>query len=277
MESLDPAQVRRACSRFLSGHYPRTPRQQLADLAAATPDELEPDHYGGGPLINDFEREIAALLGAEAAVFMPSGTMAQQIALRIWAERSGRRGVAFHPTSHLELHENQAYRELHGLRGVLVGGRERLLTLADLEQIGQPLAALLLELPQREIGGLLPSWAELTAICAWARERGIALHLDGARLWECQPFYGRSYAEIAALFDSAYVSFYKILGGISGAALAGSAEFIAEAKIWQHRHGGRLHRLFPGVLAARAGLAARLERIGAYCAHARETAAALGS
>ena len=72
---------------------------------------------------------------------------------------------------------------------------------------------MLLELPQRELGGTLPTWDELVAQVTWARERGAAVHLDGARLWEATPFYDQSYdkslANIAALFDTIYVSFYK--------------------------------------------------------------------
>jgi threonine aldolase len=275
MKPLDTSAVRRACTRFLTHHYPRSPREVLADLAAWTDPELESDRYGTGALISKFEAEIAALLGKEAALFLPSGTMAQPIALRIWAERSGRRAVAFHPTSHLELHEEGAYRLLHGLHGVLVGSQHQPLTRADLDGVREPVAALLLELPQREIGGQLPLWEELEAQCAWARERGAALHLDGARLWESRPFYGRDYATIAGLFDSVYVSFYKTLGGISGAALAGPADLIGEARVWQRRHGGNLARLFPYVLSARKGLAERLGRIDAYVAHAQAVAAAL--
>jgi threonine aldolase len=137
--------------------------------------------------------------------------------------------------------------------------------------------ALLLELPQREIGGQLPSWDELTAIIHWAREKQVPVHLDGARLWECQPFYGRSYAEIASLFDSVYVSFYKILGGIAGAVLTGSADVIAQARLWQRRHGGNLVQLFPYVLSARQGFRERLGRIERYCTHAQAIAAALAS
>src|SRR6185369_15444353 len=102
------------------------------------------------------------------------------------------------------------------LHAKLVGDGHALVTLADLERIAEPIAALLLELPQREIGGLLPAWEELSAIVSWARARGAALHLDGARLWESQPFYGRPLAEIAGLFDSVYVSTYKTLGGLAG-------------------------------------------------------------
>lgn len=275
MESLDPTSVRRGCTRFLTHHYPASPRDLLADLAAWTDPELESDRYGTGALIADFEAQIATLLGKEAALFLPSGTMAQPIALRIWADRLGRRNIAFHPTCHLELHEEGGYRLLHGLHGVLVGNRHRLLSRADLESVREPLAALLLELPQREIGGQLPAWEDLQAQCLWARERGAALHLDGARLWESRPFYGRDYATIAGLFDSVYVSFYKTLGGIAGAALAGPADVIAEARVWQRRQGGNLVRLFPYVLSAKQALSERLGRIDAYVAHAQALAVAL--
>lgn len=265
---LDPEKeaLRARCTRFVSHHPPsrRAPRQLFRELAEQAGASEVPDVYGEGPVIADFEREIAALLGKPAAVFMPSGTMAQPIALRIWAERRGTRNVAFHPRSHLELHEHKAYQTLHGLTGVLVGNADRLLVRKDLDALALPIGALLLELPQRETGGQLPSWAELAAIRDWATEHGAALHLDGARLWESQPFYERPHAEIAALFDSAYVSFYKGLGGIAGAALAGPADFCAEARIWQRRHGGNLVHLFPYVIAARAALAERLPRMGVY-------------
>src|SRR5690349_8535152 len=92
-----------ACTRFLAGHYPQSPRQALLELAEVTPAEAMPDRYGQGELIASFEQQVADLLGKPAAVFMLSGTMCQQIALRIWTERRGIRSVAFHPTCHLEL------------------------------------------------------------------------------------------------------------------------------------------------------------------------------
>jgi threonine aldolase len=267
----------RGCTRFLFGHYPQKPAQALHALAEMAEADLKSDHYGAGEIINNFEREVAELLGKEAAVFMPSGTMCQQIALRLWADRRGVHRVAFHPTCHLEQHEFQGYQWLHGLRARLVGNPNRLMTLDDLKAVAEPLGALLLELPQREIGGLLPTWADLTAITNWAREQGIPTHLDGARLWECQPFYGRPYAEIAALFDTVYVSFYKGLGGLAGSILAGPAEIIAQARIWQRRHGGNLIRLYPYVLSARKGLQERLGRMAAYHQKAVEIAGALSA
>jgi threonine aldolase len=265
------------CEHFLGYGSAQTPKQVLSELAAYTNAEADFDIYGEGELITSFEADIARLLGKEAAVFMPSGTMCQQIALRIWADRRKISRVAFHPTSHLEIHEQQAYRKLHGLESALVGPAYRMLTLEDLKAISEPIGALLLELPQREIGGQLPSWEELNAIIDWAREKGIATHLDGARLWECQPFYEREYAEIAGLFDSVYVSFYKVLGGIAGSILAGPADFIAEARVWQRRHGGNLIHLYPLVLAAQTGLTERLGKMRAYCTKAKEVAEVLSA
>jgi threonine aldolase len=152
----------------------------LSELAETTDPELEADHYGHGELIAGFESEVAALLGKEAAVFMPSGTMCQQIALRICSEHKGTRNVAFHPKSHLETHEEKAYQRLHGLHGILAGSSDALLTLDDLKAITEPVGALLLELPQRDLGGQLPDWEALNEIMAWARERRISTHLDGA-------------------------------------------------------------------------------------------------
>jgi threonine aldolase len=204
MNAEEKTRLSLECTRWLTGHLRtrHTAQAVLADLAAYTDSALLPDLYGQGDLINDFEKQVAELLGKPAGVFMPSGTMAQQIALRIHADRAHTPHVAFHPACHLEIHEQKGYQLLHGLHGVLAGSPQRLLTLDDLKKVAERLAVLLLELPQREIGGQLPGWEELTAIVEWAREQHIALHLDGARLWECQPFYQRSYAEIAGLFDT---------------------------------------------------------------------------
>jgi threonine aldolase len=265
-------------SRQLAYHYKARPiREILQELTDATDPDLVPGHYGEGEVVERLERRTAALLGKEAAVFMPSGTMAQQIALRIWCDRAGTNHVAFHPLCHLEIHEQGGYQRLHGLRSTLLGTAERLFALDDLEELIEPVGAVLFELPQREIGGQLPTWDDLTAMVGWARERGIATHMDGARLWESKPFYGRDYSEIAALFDSVYVSFYKILGGIAGAALAGPADLIREARLWQRRHGGNLVHLYPMTLSGEFGLDRRLGRVDDYYHKALEVAAVLSS
>jgi threonine aldolase len=168
-----------------------------------------------------------------------------------------------------------AYRELHHLEAILVGEPDRLFTIDDLAVVAQA-SSLLIELPQREIGGQLPTWQKLMAVCDDARSRGMKLHLDGARLWECRPFYGRSYAEIAEPFGSVYVSFYKILGGLPGAVLAGPNALIEKARVWQRRHGGNLVTLTPNAISAKLGLDHHLPRIAGYVAKAREIAEVLG-
>jgi threonine aldolase len=233
------------------------------------------DTYGKGPSAERLDARVAELLGKEAAVWMPSGTMAQQIALRIHADRAGTRTVAFHPHCHLEAHEERGYAHLHGLVARLVGDRNRLIGRDDLDGVHEPVAALLLELPQRDLGGQLPSWDDLVETCEHARERGWALHLDGARLWQCGPFYERAPAEISALFDTVYVSFYKDLRAPAGCALAGPADFVDEARVWVVRHGGRMHRVHPLLVAAERGLDEVLPRMPVYVAHARELGAAL--
>ena len=154
-------------------------------------------------------------------MYVPSGVMAQQAVLRVHADARGRRTVVFHPMCHLEQHEEQAHQRLHGLIGRPAGGRDRLITLADLTAIAEAPAALLLELPQRDLGGQQPEWDDLVAQVGWARERGAAAHLDGARLWESAAGYEKSPAEISALFDTVYVSFYKGIGALAGCCVPG--------------------------------------------------------
>jgi threonine aldolase len=269
------AALRAGCERFLGGDGARTPSTMLAAIAELPPGDVVADSYGDGGTVAVLEHEVRTLLGKAAGVFMPSGTMAQQIALRIHAERRHREVVAFHPTCHLELHEDKAYQRLHGLVGRTVGDARELLTLEDLRAIKEPLAALLIELPQREIGGRLPAWDDLVAQTAWASDQGAAVHLDGARLWESAPFYERPLAEIAGLFDTLYVSFYKGLGGLSGSMLLGEEDVIAEARLWRHRHGGTLFALWPYAASALAGLRLRLPRMPVYAERARAIAAAL--
>jgi threonine aldolase len=246
----------------------------LHELAERAGDERG-DVYGKGGAVERLERRVAEKLGKEKALLLPSGTMAQQIALRVHCDRAGTRTVAFHPQCHLEAHEEKGYERLHGLDARLVGDRERLITLEDLEKLPGRIGALLLELPQRDLGGQLPEWDELVAQTEWARSRGIALHMDGARLWQCEPFYGRSFAEIAALFDTVYVSLYKDLGALGGCLLAGSEDFVAEARVWAIRHGGRVASLDAFALGGERGLDEVLPRMPEFVAKARELGAAL--
>lgn len=230
------------------------------------------DAYGNGAVINDFEAEVAELLGKEKAVFFPSGTMAQQIAMRIWSDKKELKKVAYHPLCHLEIHEQDGMKVLHHLESILLGSKDRLFTVEDLKSINEPIAALLIELPQREIGGQLPSYDELVEISHYCRDKGIKLHLDGARLFEALPYYGKPAKEICSLFDSVYVSFYKGLGGIAGAMLAGASDFVEEAKLWKRRHGGDLISLYPYIISAKYNMDKRMGKMNQYWMHAKTAA-----
>jgi threonine aldolase len=227
MAERDWREIMWRCDRRLGSRRAATAADLLRAAADALAVDARPDRYGEGAVVESFERQIADMLGKECAALMPSGTMAQQIALRIHCDRRGQRTVAFHPTCHLELHEHGGYAHLHGLKAELVGDRDRLIELSDLDALHASIGALLIELPQREIGGRLPAWDDLVGQVAWARRRGVATHLDGARIWESAPYYGREHAEIAALFDSVYVSLYKGLGGIGGSMLAGQENLVS--------------------------------------------------
>ena len=269
--AAEQAALRDQCSVFLAGHGPVT----AADLLASIPADTTTDRYGDGGVVADLETEIAGLLAKPAAVFLPSGTMAQQSVLRVHAGRRQRTTVIFHPMCHLERHEGQAYQRLHGLTGRPAGSLDRLLTIGDLTAIGEPPAALLIELPQRDLGGQQPDWEDLQAQLAWARDRGAATHLDGARLWESAAGYGRPPAEIAALFDTVYVSFYKGIGALPGCCVAGPADIVAEVREWRQRMGGTLFALWPNAASALSCLRRRLPLMPGYLSHARAIAAAL--
>ncbi|WP_059049198.1 threonine aldolase family protein [Paenibacillus senegalimassiliensis] len=234
---------------------------------------LDSDMYGKGQAIEDFEAKMAGVLGKEAAAFFPSGTMAQQIALRIWCDQQETKRVAYHPLCHLEIHEEDGLKELHGIEPLLLASPDRLIRLSDVRSLADKnVACLLLELPQREIGGQLPAFAELEAISSYCRERGIKLHLDGARLFEILPFYEKTAEEICALFDSMYISFYKGLGGVAGAILAGGRDWVDKSRIWKRRHGGDLISLYPYFLSADYYYDLRVGKMGQYYRQAKELA-----
>src|SRR5262245_8919761 len=219
----------RACERRLSGVRPRTMREQLDSIGDGPVDlDVVGDRYGDGP-VAVLEDAVASLLGKPAACYFPTGTMAQQVALRCWAGRTNNNAVALHPAAHPEVHERYAYSTLSGLRAVWTTTQPRQPTAEEIRDLDEPFGTLMLALPLREPGFVLPTWDELVAVVDAARARGARVHLDGARLWESTPHLGHSLGEIAGLADSVYVSFYKTLGALAGAALVGPADVIAEA------------------------------------------------
>ncbi len=271
----DKATARAGCTHFLSARGPVTAADFIAALAASPHIGLGLDHYSEGPAIELLETRVAALLGKDAGLWFPKGIIAQQAALLVHASRLNRRTVALHPQSHLAIDEKDALARLAGLVPVRLGRNERHFTVADLAGLREPLAAVTLELPLRRPGYQALPWDDLQAIAGWAREVGVPLHLDGARLWEVQPWYDRPLADIAAVADTVYVSLYKGLGGLGGCVLAGDRATIDAAKPWRVRYGGDLPMAFPMIVTALDALDTTLPRMGDYYRRACDIAAAL--
>jgi threonine aldolase len=257
--------------RNLMGRHPVSPQDELrgliAELDKAALDRSEAvtwDRYGEGGPVAALERQVAALLGKPAAVMFPSGTMAQQSTLRVWSDRYGSRRIAIPALSHLLHHEQDGPRLLNGFEWALLTTGAHVPTVEHLAAIPGRLGAALLELPLRDAGYLLPSWEELEAFSLACTDRGVPLHLDGARIWESAPHLGHSPAEIAALADTVYVSFYKGLRGLAGAVVAGPEDVIAEVRLWRSRHGGTLWTMLPYAVSALRGLRDELPRMAEY-------------
>ncbi|MFF7246311.1 threonine aldolase family protein [Embleya sp. NPDC008237] len=269
----------RACDRILSGVRPATVTERLARLSAYAQERIDPDEwpdmYGDGGAVARLEARTAELLGTEAALLFPTGTMAQQVALRCHAGATGSNVVGIHPRAHPLTYERDAVSVLSGLRPLPLTQGPGQITAEDIGTAGEPFGTLFYELPLRDHGFVLPSWDELLATVQAARDRDAALHLDGARLWESTTHFGRGLTEIVDLFDSVYVSYYKGLGASAGAALAGGAELIEEAHAWRHRYGGRPFQNWPMALEALAALDETLPRLATYVAHAPTVAAGL--
>lgn len=247
-------------------HLNDSPADHLAALQQAY-------QHGAGPKPEILEEKIAAMFGKPAAMWCATGTLAQGIAARIYAERSGKKQVIFHETSHLLLHEEDGYSAAHGLTAKTVGEWRKTMS-PDL--LDTDACCAFVEMPQRHSGGLLPSWDDLCALKAHASKLDLPLHMDGARIWSSRPHYdGRSYAEIVDGFSSIYVSFYKDIGAIVGAALIGEKDFIEEAKVWRTRLGGSLVDASYLIADTLRLLDKRLEQMPGFIQTAKEMASSI--
>lgn len=269
--------LRNRCTRWLNGHRPlRSMRESLLALAELPQATMPLDVYGQGEAMQALEAEVATLLGKPAARFMHKGVAAQLAALRVHCG-DGDGPVALHPQSHIAIDEAEAFEHLMRLRGLRIGETDSPFTNEHLAALPDDPAVVVVELPLRRGGYRLPTWEDLVNLSTWCRAARIPLHFDGARLWEASAHYDRPLAEIAALADSVYVSFYKGLGGLAGCVLAGSREFIDAVSPWQTRLAGNLFTVYPMVLSAAQGLRTQLAQMPAYRARARALAAVLAT
>jgi threonine aldolase len=230
------------------------PSPGMRQAMAAAP--VGDDQYGEDPSVNRLQEQIGELLGKEAALFVPSGTMANQIGLKILTRPGD--DVVVGEEAHIVWHESGAAAANSGVQFTVVG-RGGLFSAADLRAaykppghiVFPPTTLVAIENTHNRGGGVVFPQAEAVAICETARELGLASYLDGARLFNTAAATGRSLAELAAPFDVVSVALSKGLGCPVGSLIAGRYAGIVRARRARRMLGGAMRQ--SGILAA-AGL-----------------------
>jgi threonine aldolase len=225
--------------------------------------EVGDDVLGDDPTVKELESETASLLGKEAAVFTPSGTMANQLAIRSQTEPGDEILVEAH--AHIYYYEGGAPAALSGVMCRCLEGKRGVFTGADLEAALRPVDVhfprtrlVCVENTHNRGGGKVWSIEQIQEVAAAARKHGLQLHLDGARLWNAAVATGIAEREYAAPFDTVSVCFSKGLGAPVGSALAGSKRLIERARRFRKMIGGGMRQA--GVIAAGALFALRDHR-----------------
>ena len=216
------------------------------------------DNYLLGGEVERFERHWAELLGKETAVFMPSGTLANQLALRALA--GTRRRVIVQEMSHIYNDTGDACQILSGLNLIPLAPGKAVFTRADVEavitrtaggRVAAEVGAIAIESPVRRLAGQTFEWKEMRRIAAYARDRGIGMHLDGARLFIASAYTGLTPAQYAAEFDTVYVSLWKYFNSGVGAILAGPKRVLDNMFHVRRMFGGNLAVGWPAAVVAR--------------------------
>ena len=222
----------------------------LARLAEE--DGIAADEFSLGGAVARLELQMAALLGKETAIFMPSGTLANHLAVRLLAQ-CGRR-VLVQRESHLYSDTGDCAQELSGLTLVPLAAGRASFTLdeviaeaarAEESRVSTPIGAISIESPVRRCSGEVFDHAEMQRITRYARERGVGLHLDGARLFLATPYTGIAPVAYAASFDTVYVSLYKYFNAAAGAVLAGPRHLLDGLYHQRRMFGGGLRQAWP--------------------------------
>jgi len=249
-------------------------RPSLAMRAAMAAADVGDDQFGEDPTVNVLQERVAEMLGKEAALWVPSGTMANQIALRMFTRPGD--DVVVARESHALWHETGAAAANAGVQLTEVGNGGTFTT-ADFLRVRKPRGHMLyppttlveVEDTHNRAGGIVFPPAEAAAICAAARDHGVASYLDGARLFNSAVAGHRSPAELAGPFDLVSIALTKGLGAPGGSVMAGSNDLIDAATRYRRMQGGAMRQV--GIYAA-AGLYAldhNIERLADDHAHAR--------
>jgi len=248
---------------FLSGDGLHLTPAQHAELLAVLPRfaggrQIPADEYGLGGEVAEFEGWFAKLLGKERALFMPTGTLANHIALRVLAR--GRTRVIVQEVSHVYNDTGDGCQALSNLNLIPLAPGKATFTREDVERVlartasgrvASQVGAISIESPIRRLRGELFDHGEMKRLSAFAREQDIGMHLDGARLFMASAFTRVAPAEYAALFDTVYVSLWKCFNAMNGAVLAGPAKLIDGLFHTRRMFGGALWNAWPFAAVAR--------------------------
>jgi len=211
------------------------------------------DVFGDDPTINNFEERVAEILGKEAAVYMPSGTMTNQVAIRTHTEPGDE--ILLEQSAHVYFNEAGATAALSGAICRLISGDRGVFGADEMEAAIRPVndhyprtKLVCVENTANRGGGKVWPLEKLAEVKKTAHENGLKIHLDGARIWNAAAAMNISESEIAKHFDSVSVCFSKGLGAPVGSALAGSSDFIMEARRFRKQFGGGMRQA--GIIAA---------------------------
>lgn len=200
---------------------------QLLDKLAST-GKIERDGYLNGGTVEKLEKRFAQILGKEEAIFIPTGTLANHLAIRHLAQ--GKSRVLVQAESHIYCDSLDCVQTLSHLNLIPLAGGKATIPLAEIEATCQrsvngpfplPVGAISIECPVRRKEGEVFDFEEMKRIAVYARKNNIKMHLDGARLFLASAFTGITPAEYAAQFDTVYISLYKYFNAGTGAILAG--------------------------------------------------------
>ena len=220
-------------------------------------DKLVADFYSRGSIVEELEKKVASLLGKEAAVYMPTGTLANQLAIRNLAGLNSR--VIIQEESHVYNDTGDACQVLSDLNLIPLGAGKATFTLEEVDaivkktstgRVATKVGAISIESPVRRKSGEVFDFSEMKKICAYAKANDIKTHLDGARIFLAAAYTGISVKDYASLFDTIYVSLYKYFNAASGAILAGNKNFIEPMYHQRRMFGSGLHQSWPFVAVA---------------------------
>lgn len=230
--------------------------EKLRSITAAA--SFEADFYGQGGVTELLEKKFAEITGKPKAIYLPTGTLANQLAIRLLSGENTK--VPVPENSHVYRDEADAAQAVHNKRLIPVGKGKPYFSKKELEEAmayhdaGEVFhsgwGAIAVECPVRRADGVAVPLDVLKEITAFGRSKGCALHLDGARLHIASAYTGVSVAEYAALFDTVYISLYKYLNAAGGAILCGEADLIDKLRHSIKIYGGTVYQTWPNTLMA---------------------------